>query len=77
METQQPTLALLFEQLGLPNSDDAIERFIAETKSPEADMPLPQWPIWSATQSAFLQEAVEQDAEWAEVVDQLDARLRH
>jgi hypothetical protein len=33
-------------------------------------------PFWSVAQTAFLSEQLEADADWAEVIDQLDALLR-
>ena len=33
-------------------------------------------PCWTPAQAAFLREEILEDADWAEVVDQLDARLR-
>ena len=65
----------LFEQLGLANDADSIERFI-ERHSPLADeMPLADAPCWNEGQAEFLREAVDEDADWAEVVDHLDASM--
>ena len=66
----------LFEQLGLEDSDDAIENFIEAHKSIPANLKLHQADFWNASQAAFLQQAIDEDADWAEVVDQLDAMLR-
>ena len=63
-------------QLGLPASEAAIEAFISNHPLP-TDTPLEQAASWSAGQTRFIHEAVEFDADWAEVVDQLDAQLRH
>ncbi|MDR5906043.1 DUF2789 domain-containing protein [Franzmannia qiaohouensis] len=66
----------LFEQLGLPADAASIEAFI-EQHSPLPDaLPLPDAPFWSRAQADFLHEALEDDADWAEVVDHLDASLR-
>ena len=65
----------LFAQLGEPNDDAAINRFV-ELNSPLPDgMRLHDAPFWTPTQAAFLREAIMQDAEWAKVVDDLNARL--
>ncbi|TVM05687.1 DUF2789 domain-containing protein [Vreelandella aquamarina] len=65
----------LFEQLGLANDAASIERFI-ERHSPLADeMPLADAPCWNEGQAEFLREAVDEDADWAEVVDHLDASM--
>jgi hypothetical protein len=77
MEMSDHTLNALFEQLGLPASDAEITAFI-ETHKPLADpVALADAPFWNASQASFLQEAIADDADWAEVVDQLDALLRH
>jgi len=66
----------LFAQLGLPASDEAIRQFLA-THSPLPDtVRLADAPFWSAGQAAFLREQIAADADWAEVVDQLNAALR-
>jgi len=76
MDTSTHNLATLFEQLGLPSSEEAIQSFVAEhhlppeTKISEAD-------FWNATQAQFLAEALSDDSDWAEVVDELNALLRH
>lgn len=69
-------LSALFDQLGLPSDNDSISRFISEhnlkpeTKLFEAN-------FWTCAQSAFLREAIEEDSDWVEAVDHLDAELRH
>jgi hypothetical protein len=40
-------------------------------------MPLPQADFWSASQASFLREAVADDSDWCEVVDELDRLLRN
>jgi hypothetical protein len=76
MEAPQHSINALFEQLGLASDDNAIDQFI-EAQSPlPARTPLADGPMWNPSQSAFLREAIAEDADWAEVVDQLDAQLR-
>ena len=66
----------LFEQLGLPNDDVSIRRFI-ETHSPLADdIYLADSPFWTPAQASFLREEILEDADWAEVVDRLNVALR-
>ncbi|MDL2172826.1 DUF2789 domain-containing protein [Stutzerimonas sp. FeSN7] len=66
----------LFEQLGLPNDDVSIRRFI-ETHSPLADdIYLADAPFWTPAQASFLREEILEDAGWAEVVDRLNVALR-
>ncbi len=66
----------LFEQLGLPNDDVSIRRFI-ETHSPLADdIYLADAPFWTPAQASFLRGEILEDADWAEVVDRLNVALR-
>lgn len=74
MFDEQPTLELLFQQLGLEHNQEAIEKFIqthqlaAETKLHCAD-------FWSEGQREFLQSHWKKDDEWAIVVDTLNEQL--
>lgn len=75
MELPLHTMSNLFAQLGLPSDESAIERFVAaHAPLPETVM-LASAPFWTPTQAAFLQEEISGDADWAEVVDQLNLRL--
>ncbi|ENO90066.1 DUF2789 domain-containing protein [Thauera linaloolentis] len=66
----------LFAQLGLPNSAAEIEAFIT-AHTPLADnVKLPDAPFWTTGQAAFIREQLADDADWAELVDWLDAALR-
>lgn len=67
----------LFAQLGLPDDDDSIEAFIRRHAPLDEHTPLAEAPFWTDAQAAFLREAIAEDADWAEVVDHLDAELRH
>ncbi len=76
MEDPIHPLRELFEQLGLPSDRGAIEAFIAR-HSPLADeIRLSEAPFWAPQQALFLCESVRDDADWASVVDRLDAQLR-
>lgn len=75
MDTSSHTLQTLFSQLGLPNSDIAIDNFVQNNHLP-VDVPLANAAFWSAGQAQFLRESIAEDADWAEVVDQLGALLR-
>jgi len=76
MDTSSHTMQTLFAQLGLPNSDIAMDNFMQNNHLP-AEIPLERAAFWSAGQAQFIREAITQDADWAEVVDHLDAQLRH
>ena len=66
----------LFAQLGLPSDEPAIRRFIATHSPLAAGIELADATFWTTGQAAFLREEIDRDADWAEVVDQLNAALR-
>lgn len=76
METPVHAFKDLFEQLGLPSDAEAIKRFIASHRPLAADVKLVDAPFWNAGQVSFISEELLRDADWAEVVDQLDTALR-
>ncbi|OEF27626.1 DUF2789 domain-containing protein [Vibrio rumoiensis] len=77
MELHNHSLATLFEQLGLASSQQEIESFIhRHSNELNRASELHQADFWNVGQATFLKEAKEDDANWAEVVDQLDALLR-
>lgn len=76
MEPSVHSLRNLFEQLGLPGGEADIARFVAAHRPLAAGIELAEAPFWSAAQAQFLREEVEDDADWAEVVDQLNLMLR-
>ncbi len=75
MEQSLHTLNNLFAQLGLPASDEEIEAFIQTHSHLAGYITLAEAPWWSPAQAAFLREEILKDADWAEVIDQLNARL--
>ena len=66
----------LFAQLGLPNDEQAIQQFIITNSPLRSDIDLADAPFWTASQAAFLKEEKLEDADWAELVDQLNLALR-
>ena len=66
----------LFAQLGLPNDDLAIQHFLASHAPLSPDLRLAEAPFWTPAQAAFLREAILQDSDWVEMVDQLSVALR-
>lgn len=70
MDTSDHSLNTLFLQLGLPAGKAAIEAFLREHQLP-AGLTLAQAPFWNAGQAAFLQEALDDDSDWAEMADEL------
>ena len=66
----------LFAQLGLPSDAASIQTFLVANSPLPSDVRLENAPFWSSAQSTLLQEEILEDADWAEVVDQLNAALR-
>lgn len=66
----------LFEQLGLPATDEEIRQFLAQHHPLPTEVLLPNAPFWTPTQSAFLREELLKDADWAIAIDQLNTSLR-
>ena len=69
-------LVSLFKQLGLPNTNEAIKDFINRNSPVPSNLVLHEAEFWSASQSSFLKEAIDEDADWAEIVDELNILLR-
>lgn len=65
----------LFGQLGLPDDAVSIDRFIASHRPLPAGVALADAPFWSASQAQFLREEIDDDADWAELIDSLAVRL--
>lgn len=76
MDTSSHALGDLFDQLGLDSWEEAINRFIEDNGDLDAGISLVDAPFWNDAQRTFLNEAIEEDSDWAEVVDHLDALLR-
>lgn len=75
METHLHNRNMLFAQLGLPAEDAAIDRFITRHGPLPEHVRLSEAPFWSPAQASFLREGVQVDADWAEVIDQLNREL--
>ena len=75
---EQPTHSLpsLFKQLGLDSDPTGIEQFIATHSPLKPELHLADAFFWSKSQADFLRGEILDDADWAEVVDQLDVMLR-
>jgi len=74
MELTTPTLATLFEQLGLDSDDASIDAFVAAHQLPD-DIKLSDAAFWTPQQARFLKEELREDAEWAPIVDELNVLL--
>jgi len=76
METPIHSINSLFKQLGLPYETEEVDAFIAFHRPLPDHCLLHEAAFWTASQATFLSEEIEDDADWAEVVDELNARLR-
>lgn len=75
METPVHNLSMLFAQLGKADDAPAIARFIETWRPLPNNVQLHEASFWTPAQAAFLCEAILQDADWAEVVDELNVEL--
>ncbi len=76
MEHSYHRFSELFAQLGLPVDIGGIRQFIAQHSPLDAQVKLEDASFWSPAQATMLREEILRDADWAEVVDQLNAALR-
>jgi uncharacterized protein involved in type VI secretion and phage assembly len=75
MELTTPTLATLFEQLGLDSDQASIDAFVAKHSPLPDNVKLSEADFWTPQQARFLKEELREDAEWAPVVDELNVLL--
>jgi hypothetical protein len=40
------------------------------------DLTIDEAPFWNASQASFLLDSLQEDGDWSEIIDQLDAMLR-
>lgn len=78
MSPVSPSMTLLFEQLGLDRSPEAIQAFIATHRFQPIgfDGPIQEAPFWTRSQAAMLSQALAEDSDWSGLVDRLDSALR-
>lgn len=75
MERTLHSMSNLFAQLGRPNDDAAIALFI-ETHAPlPNETRLHEAVFWTSAEAVFLAEAVSNDADWADVAENLNSLL--
>lgn len=68
-------LTHLFDQLGLPSDEKAIEHFLSQNFLRD-DQKLHQADFLSCNQKTFIKESWNQDSDWCVPIDQLDTLLR-
>ncbi|GAB2934708.1 DUF2789 domain-containing protein [Rheinheimera gaetbuli] len=74
MDTSAHNMATLFAQLGLDNDERAVSQFLQQHKLAPG-MAIQDAPFWTQAQASFLHESLKQDAEWCEIIDELNALL--
>ena len=62
--------------MGLPEDALSIDQFITSHSPLKADVLLADALFWTPAQAQFLREEILDDADWAEIVDQLNLLLR-
>ena len=76
MFDEQPTLKLLFDQLGLDSDQASIDQFV-ETHQLPKDVMMHQATFWSDVQRDFLSSHWQKDEDWSLVIDELSELLSH
>lgn len=75
METSFHTRAELFQQLGLPDSPDQMDRFIHAHRPLPPGLLLCDAGFWDAHQAQFLREGMAHDAVWVGAIEELNRAL--
>jgi hypothetical protein len=75
MEGNLHSMTNLFTQLGLPSTPEDIQAFIESNRPLARHLALHQAPFWSPSQAEFLRDNIQEDADWAGVIDRLDSGL--
>ena len=75
MDSAHHSIAELFDQLGLASTPAAIDAFIAQHRPQSLGCALPDAPMWTPAQAAFLREAIAADADWALAAEWLSQGL--
>lgn len=76
MEKSFHRFSELFAQLGLPTDAVGIAEFLRLNSPLPPEVALAEAPFWSVAQATLLKDETLEDADWAEVVDRLNASLR-
>ncbi|WJG10422.1 DUF2789 family protein [Aliiglaciecola sp. LCG003] len=66
----------LFMQLGLDHDEESMEAFFEAHAGLDPATRLEDASFWSESQATFIRSEWAEDAEWAELIDQLNIRLR-
>lgn len=69
------SMSELFAQLGLPNEESDIQAFVAQHGALPDGARLVDAPFWNESQARFLRQQMLEDADWAQVIDELNLML--
>lgn len=75
MDTVKHNLTNLFLQLGLEAEKKDIDTFV-KSHSLDDGISLEEAVFWTESQAQFIKESRAHDADWSEMVDELDTLLR-
>ena len=75
MEPAIHRMSDLFQQLGLADDASAMDLFITTHRPLPPGVKLADAQFWTPSQAQFLRETIQDDTDWAELVDSLAARL--
>lgn len=75
MDRSTHSMNTLFEQLGMPGDDAYIDQFIRTHTLFSQHVKLSEATFWSDSQASFIQECLDTDSDWSDVVDELNTRL--
>ncbi|MFZ4536182.1 DUF2789 domain-containing protein [Propionivibrio sp.] len=75
MENAIHKLGDLFRQLGLPDDPASIEDFITCHRPLPPEVHVAEAAFWTPSQALFLRDQINDDADWAELVDSLAVLL--
>jgi hypothetical protein len=76
MDISIHTMQTLFCQLGLASDEEQMNAFIEKYRPLPRNIALSETDFWNEAQTAFLAEAVAEDSDWCELVDELDCLFR-
>ena len=76
METTIHSIDLLFGQLGLDSTEQGVRDFINRNSPLPQGIVLHEADFWNPSQASFFKQMIDEDSNWAEIVDQLNCMLR-
>ncbi len=75
MHTITHDMTTLFQQLGLDSDPQAIEAFIRSHSPLKKETKLENASFWTVAQAQLLHQLINEDSDWACVVEELNSRM--